>query len=151
MRLRSPIARSQCSLQKYLESSFTQPEWAAAFAQDPQGKKQKLVPIRIAACELTGLLAPIVYLDFVGFLKTTPAQLCWVPSVYAINQPRLLRFLAAQRRKSQEVLSRNRFRQRAKRLRLRLPRAWKTLSPAHSTLVKHPSYRSTRGSRLYAN
>jgi TIR domain len=52
--------------QKYLESTFTQPEWAAAFAQDPQGKKQKLIPIRIAACELTGLLAPIVYLDLVG-------------------------------------------------------------------------------------
>jgi hypothetical protein len=52
--------------QKYLESTFTQPEWAAAFAQDPQGKKQKLIPVRIAACELTGILAPIVYLDLVG-------------------------------------------------------------------------------------
>ena len=31
--------------QKYLESTFTQPEWAATFAQDPQGKKQKLIPI----------------------------------------------------------------------------------------------------------
>jgi TIR domain len=51
---------------KYLESSFTQPEWAAAFAQDPQGKKQKLVPVRIEACQLTGLLASIVYLDLVG-------------------------------------------------------------------------------------
>jgi hypothetical protein len=52
--------------EKYLESTFTQPEWAAAFAQDPQGKTQKLIPIRIAACELTGLLASIVYLDLVG-------------------------------------------------------------------------------------
>ena len=52
--------------QKYLESTFTQPEWAAAFAQDPQGKKQKLVPVRIEACQLTGLLASIVYLDLVG-------------------------------------------------------------------------------------
>ena len=52
--------------QKYLDSSFTQPEWAAAFAQDPQGKKQKLIPVRIAACELKGFLAPIVYLDLVG-------------------------------------------------------------------------------------
>jgi internalin A len=51
--------------QKYLESSFTQPEWAAAFAQDPQGKKQKLIPVRIAPCELTGILASIVYLDLV--------------------------------------------------------------------------------------
>jgi hypothetical protein len=52
--------------QKYLESTFTQPEWAAAFAQDPQGKKQKLIPVRIASCELTGLLAALVYLDLVG-------------------------------------------------------------------------------------
>jgi len=52
--------------QKYLESTFTEPEWAAAFAQDPQGKKQKLIPVRIEACQLTGLLASIVYLDLVG-------------------------------------------------------------------------------------
>jgi internalin A len=52
--------------QKYLESSFTASEWAAAFAQDPQGRKQKLVPVRVAPCELTGILAPIVYLDLVG-------------------------------------------------------------------------------------
>jgi hypothetical protein len=51
--------------QRYLESSFTQPEWAAAFAQDPQGKTRKLIPVRIAPCELTGILAPIVYLDLV--------------------------------------------------------------------------------------
>jgi tetratricopeptide (TPR) repeat protein len=52
--------------QQYLESTFTKPEWAAAFAQDPQGKKQKLIPVRIATCELTGILAPIVYLDLVS-------------------------------------------------------------------------------------
>src|SRR6516164_2949187 len=49
--------------QKYLESSFTASEWAAAFAQDPQGRKQKLVPVRVAPCDPTGMLAPIVYLD----------------------------------------------------------------------------------------
>jgi hypothetical protein len=52
--------------QKYLDSTFTKPEWAAAFAQDPEGKTQKLIPIRIEACQLTGLLASIVYLDLVG-------------------------------------------------------------------------------------
>jgi TIR domain len=52
--------------QKYLESTFTQPEWAAAFAQDPQGKTRKLIPVRVAPCELTGILASIVYLDLVG-------------------------------------------------------------------------------------
>ena len=34
--------------EKYLESAFTASEWAAAFAQDPLGKKQKRIPIRIA-------------------------------------------------------------------------------------------------------
>jgi TIR domain len=52
--------------QKYLNSSFTQPEWAAAFVQDPQGKTRKLIPVRIEFCEPTGILAPIVYLDLVG-------------------------------------------------------------------------------------
>ena len=50
----------------YFLSEFTKAELAAAFAQDPTGKKQKLIPVRIADCELTGILAPIVYLDLVG-------------------------------------------------------------------------------------
>jgi TIR domain len=37
--------------QKYLESSFTAQEWPAAFAQDPQGRKKKLIPIRITPCD----------------------------------------------------------------------------------------------------
>jgi hypothetical protein len=52
--------------QKYLESTFTNPERAAAFAQDPEGKIGKLIPVRIDACQLTGILAPIAYLDLVG-------------------------------------------------------------------------------------
>ena len=39
----------------YLKSEYTQPEWAAAFAQDPTGKKRKLIPVRVAECALTGL------------------------------------------------------------------------------------------------
>lgn len=54
---------------KYLESRFTASEWAAAFAQDPEGTKQNLIPIRIAPCELTGILAPINYLDLVGLAE----------------------------------------------------------------------------------
>src|SRR5208337_2260919 len=50
----------------YLKSEYTQPEWAAAFAQDPTGKKRKLIPVRVAECALTGMLAPIVYIDLVG-------------------------------------------------------------------------------------
>lgn len=50
----------------YLQSRFTQPEWAAAFAQDPTGVNGKLLPIRIGECDLDGLLIPIIYIDLVG-------------------------------------------------------------------------------------
>jgi TIR domain len=53
----------------YLQAEFTQPEWAAAFVQDPQGKARKLIPVRIAKCEPTGVLASIVYADLVGLLQ----------------------------------------------------------------------------------
>jgi len=72
--------------QKYLESSFTAPEWAAAFAQDPQGRKQKLIPIRIAPCELTGILAPINYLDLVG-LPEADARAALLGAFSARNKP----------------------------------------------------------------
>lgn len=47
----------------YLTSSFTAPEWAAAFAQDPTGKESKLLPVLVRECEPKGLLTPIVYID----------------------------------------------------------------------------------------
>src|SRR6185436_3894559 len=50
----------------YLRSEFTQPEWAAAFARDPQGRKRKLIPVRVAACSPDGLLAQIVWEDLLG-------------------------------------------------------------------------------------
>jgi tetratricopeptide (TPR) repeat protein len=50
----------------YLESVFTQPEWAAAFAGDPAGKSRKLVPVRVRPCEIKGLLKSIVFIDLVG-------------------------------------------------------------------------------------
>jgi len=31
----------------YLKSRFAAPEWAAAFAQDPEGLKRSLVPVRV--------------------------------------------------------------------------------------------------------
>jgi len=52
--------------QDYLAAFYTQPEWAAAFAQDPTGMRGTLLPIRVRECELTGLLAPIIYSDLVG-------------------------------------------------------------------------------------
>jgi tetratricopeptide (TPR) repeat protein len=52
--------------QDYLDAEYTHPEWAAAFANDPQGKDRKLVPVRIAECNLDGLLSQIIYIDLVG-------------------------------------------------------------------------------------
>lgn len=52
--------------QNYLEALYTQPEWAAAFAQDPTGLQKTLLPVRVQACTLTGLLSQIVYIDLVG-------------------------------------------------------------------------------------
>src|SRR5581483_2324063 len=47
----------------YLTALYTQPEWAAAFAQDPTGAKHLLVPVRVRECEIKGLLPQIVYID----------------------------------------------------------------------------------------
>jgi hypothetical protein len=50
----------------YLQAAYTQPEWAAAFVDDPQGLQRKLIPIRVEDCTPEGLLKPIVYVDLVG-------------------------------------------------------------------------------------
>lgn len=50
----------------YLASAFTQPEWAAAFADDPQSTKRKLIPVKVKECKPSGLLSQIVYVDLVG-------------------------------------------------------------------------------------
>ncbi|WP_242480033.1 toll/interleukin-1 receptor domain-containing protein [Bacillus cereus group sp. N21] len=50
----------------YIESSFTQPEWAAAFVEDPTGEKRKLIPVRISDVKLEGLLPGISYINLVG-------------------------------------------------------------------------------------
>jgi hypothetical protein len=60
--------------QSYLNAAYTQPEWAAAFAADPRGASRNLIPVRIARCDVAGLLAAIVYVDLVG-LPERDAQL----------------------------------------------------------------------------
>ncbi len=50
----------------YLKALYTQPEWAAAFAQDPTGGEQELLPVRVRECKPKGLLARVVYIDLVG-------------------------------------------------------------------------------------
>ena len=50
----------------YLQALYTQPEWAAAFKQDPTASDRKLLPVRVGPCQPTGMLAPLVYVDLVG-------------------------------------------------------------------------------------
>ena len=50
----------------YLNALYTQPEWAAAFKQDPTSRDRKLLPIRVAPCQPTGMLAALAYVDLVG-------------------------------------------------------------------------------------
>ena len=50
----------------FLESRYAQPEWAAAFRDDPEGDRRKLVPVRVRECQPDGLLGSIVYIDLVG-------------------------------------------------------------------------------------
>lgn len=73
----------------YVKAAYPQPEWAAAFLRDPGGKERKLVPIRVRPCDLSGLLAAVVYLDLVGMDEPSAAKT-------------LLRVLAENRRKPQE-------------------------------------------------
>ena len=49
----------------YLNALYTQPEWAAAFQQDPTARELTLLPIRVSPCEPTGMLAALVYVDLV--------------------------------------------------------------------------------------
>lgn len=68
----------------YLDSVFTQPEWAAAFVQDPTGQRNKLIPVRVRECELSGMLTSIVYIDADGFWSLT---MPWILKTWAIFFP----------------------------------------------------------------
>ncbi|MFL6136684.1 MAG: toll/interleukin-1 receptor domain-containing protein [Frankiaceae bacterium] len=58
----------------YLQSHFAQPEWAAAFAQDPEGQQRRVVPVRVAPCNVEGLLGQIVHIDLVGVPESHAAS-----------------------------------------------------------------------------
>jgi tetratricopeptide (TPR) repeat protein len=70
LRMQQAAAEADITLpvlsEAYLKSEYTQPEWAAAFAQDPMGKKRRLIPVRVAECTLTGMLSTIIYIDLAG-------------------------------------------------------------------------------------
>ena len=74
----------------YLAASFTQPEWAAAFAQDPLGEKGLLIPIRVRECDLAGLLPQIVYIDLDGVEhgRSKPATVPSFPRDEQLLEPR---------------------------------------------------------------
>lgn len=50
----------------YLGSVYGRLEWQAVYRSDPTGMNRRLLPIRVAECEPTGLLAAITYVDMVG-------------------------------------------------------------------------------------
>jgi hypothetical protein len=52
--------------ENYLCAEYTHPEWAAAFARDPQGHQRTLIPMRVQVCTPSGLLGSIIYVDLVG-------------------------------------------------------------------------------------
>lgn len=54
----------------FLEALYTQPEWAALFADGPDGLKAKVVPVRVGKCEPKGLLRGLVYIDILGKNET---------------------------------------------------------------------------------
>lgn len=58
----------------YVEAKFTQPEWSAAFVQDPTGARGLLVPVRVREVELRGMWVAIVYIDLVGLTQEEAKQ-----------------------------------------------------------------------------
>jgi tetratricopeptide (TPR) repeat protein len=58
----------------YLNAVYTQSEWAAAFAQDPEAKDRRLLPIRVAPCEPQGVLKALVYVDLMGIGDEAQAE-----------------------------------------------------------------------------
>ena len=58
----------------YLKAEFTQPEWAAAFAQDPNGRKAPTnTRTRDSVYSPWTLLKPIIYVDPVQFAVNVAA------------------------------------------------------------------------------
>ena len=50
----------------YLRSTFAQPEWQAAWAADPSGRRRRLLVFRVEDCDRPGLLGQIVSEDLFG-------------------------------------------------------------------------------------
>lgn len=59
----------------YLKSQFASSEWAAAFAQDPQGLKRSLIPVVVRDCRVSGLLTSLVHINLVGATEDAAREL----------------------------------------------------------------------------
>jgi hypothetical protein len=53
----------------FLSSSFTAPEWTAAFVRDPKGENGLILPIKVRECSLGGLLASLSRIELVGLTE----------------------------------------------------------------------------------
>lgn len=75
--MQEALTQSQTTIavlsEHFLQAVYVHPEWAEAFARDPQGHQRALIPVRVAECQPTGLLAQIVYVDVVD-CEATEAQ-----------------------------------------------------------------------------
>ncbi len=67
--MQAALTQSQTTIavlsEHFLSAVYVYPEWATAFAQDPQGTQRKLIPVKVDECAPPGLLASIVYVDLV--------------------------------------------------------------------------------------
>ncbi|GAB3861574.1 hypothetical protein GCM10027610_104300 [Dactylosporangium cerinum] len=59
----------------YLKAKFPAPEWAAAFASDPEGAKNALVPIMVEECSPEGLLSQVVQIRIQGKDEVTAREM----------------------------------------------------------------------------
>lgn len=59
----------------YLQAQFPTAEWVAAFAGDPEGRKNALVPIMVEECRPEGLLGQVVQIRIQGLDEATARKL----------------------------------------------------------------------------
>jgi hypothetical protein len=57
--------------ESYLNSEFTQPEWAAVFAKDPQSLQRNLLLVKVGECKRQGLLTPLIYVSLLDVDEPT--------------------------------------------------------------------------------
>ena len=64
----SAIADSTIALLSpdFLAENLERPEWAAAYAQDPTGRRGILIPVRVRDCDVAAALPEVAYVDLAG-------------------------------------------------------------------------------------